>query len=119
MKTLKRRTGKTQTTYGRSRVSHGFVRDGSATALLSPEVRTREEVGFLDVGYVKTCECSPNHINCLTPKEWMKSQIGVWQFFYEGRDIRDKSLHPATFPIALARKCIELFTHRGEPVVTA
>jgi hypothetical protein len=33
-----------------------------------------------------------------------KNQIGVWQFFYEGRDIRDKNLHPATFPISLAKK---------------
>lgn len=47
----------------------------------------------------------------------MKSQIGVWQFNYEGRDVRDKSLHPATFPISLARKTIELFTHKGELVV--
>jgi DNA modification methylase len=43
--------------------------------------------------------------------------LGVWQFSYEGRDIRDKDVHPAVYPIALARKCIELFTHRGELVV--
>ncbi len=47
----------------------------------------------------------------------MKAQIGVWQFYYEGRDIRDKAVHPATFPIALARRAIELFTHRGELVL--
>jgi len=47
----------------------------------------------------------------------MKRQIGVWQFFYEGRDIRDKKLHPATFPISLARAVIELFTHKGQLVV--
>jgi DNA modification methylase len=41
----------------------------------------------------------------------------VWQFFYEARDIRDKSLHPATFPISLAKKVIELFTHQGELVL--
>lgn len=46
----------------------------------------------------------------------MKSQLGVWQFYYEGRDIRDKMIHPATYPISLAKKCIELFTHRGELV---
>src|SRR5512133_410480 len=44
----------------------------------------------------------------------MRSQICVCQFYYEGRDVRDKSLHPATFPISLARRVIELFTHRGE-----
>lgn len=47
----------------------------------------------------------------------MKAQLGVWQFSYEGRDIRDKEIHPATFPIALAKRCIELFTHRGELVL--
>ena len=53
----------------------------------------------------------------MTPKEWLKSQLGVWQFNYESRDIRDKKVHPATFPISLAKKCIELFTHRGELVL--
>jgi len=53
----------------------------------------------------------------LTAKEWLKSQLGVWQFFYEGRDLRDKNLHPATFPIALAKKVISLFTHEGELVL--
>jgi len=65
----------------------------------------------------RTCGCPPTHINCLTAKEWMKSQIGVWQFYYENRDIRNKDLHPATFPISLARKIIELFTHEGELVL--
>jgi DNA modification methylase len=47
----------------------------------------------------------------------MKAQIGVWQFAYERRDVRDKQLHPATFPISLARRVIELFTHAGELVL--
>ena len=71
----------------------------------------------LSIHHERTCECGPTHINCITAKEWMKSQIGVWQFYYEGRDIRKKDLHPATFPLALAKKCIELFTHQGELVV--
>jgi DNA modification methylase len=53
----------------------------------------------------------------MTPKEWLKSQLGVWQFFYEARDVRDKNAHPATFPIALSKKVIELFTHQGELVL--
>jgi DNA modification methylase len=53
----------------------------------------------------------------MTPKEWMKAQLGVWQFNYEGRDIRDKKRHPAAFPLSLAKKIIELFTHQGELVV--
>ena len=71
----------------------------------------------LDIGYSKTCSCPPNHLNCLTAKEWLKHQIGVWKFFYEGRDVRDKGVHPATFPIALAKHVIELFTHQGELVI--
>lgn len=71
----------------------------------------------LDIASTRTCNCPPTHINCMTAKEWLKSQIGVWQFFYESRDIRNKSIHPATFPITLAKKVIELFTHEGELVI--
>jgi len=70
----------------------------------------------LKIGFRKICDCPDNHINCLTAKEWIKSQLGVWEFYYEGRDIRDKEVHPAVFPIGLARKVIELFTHKGELV---
>jgi len=69
------------------------------------------------IEYKRVCSCAPNNLNCLTAKEWLKSQIGVWQFFYESRDIRDKNLHPATFPISLAKKVISLFTHEGELVL--
>jgi len=71
----------------------------------------------LNIGYTRTCECEENHINCLTAKEWLKKQVGVWKLYYEKRDIRDKEIHPATFPISLAKSVIELFTHRGELVV--
>jgi len=53
----------------------------------------------------------------MTAKEWLKSQLGVWQFTYEARDIRDKKIHPATFPISLSTKVISLFTHEGELVL--
>jgi len=69
------------------------------------------------IGHVRTCDCKPSHINCLTAREWLKCQLGVWQFFYEGRDIRDKAVHPATFPISLSKRVIELFTHKGELVL--
>ena len=59
---------------------------------------------LLDIGHNKTCKCKGNNINCLTAKEQLKSQIGVWQFYYEKRDIRDKKLHPATFPLSLSKK---------------
>ena len=71
----------------------------------------------IDIGHTKICECTGTNINCLTPKEWLKCQLGVWQFTYEKRDLRDKNLHPATFPLSLSRKIIELFTHEGELVI--
>lgn len=72
---------------------------------------------LLQIGSTRTCACPPKHLNCLTAKEWLKSQLGVWQFTYNGRDIRDKNLHPATFPISMAKKVIALFTHQGELVL--
>jgi DNA modification methylase len=78
----------------------------------SPEYRTK-----LLIGHIRNCDCGPTNINCLPAKEWLKSQIGVWRFGYEGRDIRDKDVHPATFPISLSRKIIELFSHQGELVL--
>ncbi len=71
----------------------------------------------LHINNKRLCDCKPTHINCMTAKEWLKSQLGVWQFYYEKRDIRDKKIHPATFPISLAKKVIELFTHTGEIVL--
>src|SRR5579859_1434787 len=53
----------------------------------------------------------------MTAKEWLKSQLGVWEFFYEGRDIRNKEIHPATFPISLPKHVIKLLSHEGELVV--
>jgi len=71
----------------------------------------------IDISYKKTCSCPESHINCLTAKEWVKNQVAIWQLSYEKRDIRDKDIHPAVFPIALPKKCIELFTHQGELVL--
>ncbi len=76
-----------------------------------------EKSKLLDIGSEKTCDCKPNHLNCLTAKEWIKHQLGVWQVYYEGRDMRNKKVHPATFPIALSSKVISLFTHEGELVL--
>ena len=72
---------------------------------------------LLPIGTTRTCDCKANHICCLTAKEWLKNQLGVWQFTYERRDVRDKSVHPATYPIALPRRVIEQFTHQGELVL--
>lgn len=48
------------------------------------------------IGTNRTCSCAPNNLNCLSGKDWLKSQIGVWQFFYESRDIHGENLYPAT-----------------------
>lgn len=71
----------------------------------------------ISIGYKRTCRCPPSHINCLTAKDWIQGQVAIWEFFYEKRDIRDKNIHPAVFPIALPAKCIKLFTHEGELVL--
>jgi DNA modification methylase len=77
--------------------------------------KPREE--RLVFGYERDCDCRPTHLSCISPKQWIKNQLGVWQFNYERRDIRDKAVHPATFPISLARRVIDQFTHRGELVL--
>ena len=71
----------------------------------------------IQIGFKKTCNHPDNHLNCMTAKEWIQSQVAIWEFFYEKRDIRDKNIHPAVFPIALPKKCIQLFTHQGELVL--
>jgi len=97
---------KRASTYNKKDAPSLIIREGS------PEYQTK-----LHIGHTKTCNCGPTHINCLPAKEWLKSQLGVWRFTFEGRDIRDKNVHPATFPISLSKKVIELFTHQGELVL--
>jgi len=70
-----------------------------------------------DLPYTKICQCSESKLSCLDAKSWVKAQVGVWRVAYEKDDIRDKTVHPATFPIQLARRVIELFTHEGELVL--
>lgn len=85
-----------------------------------PRVITQTSEAYrkmIPIGHSKTCDCQPSHLNCMTAKEWIKCQLGVWQFNYEKRDIRDKKVHPATFPISLSKRIIQLFTHEGELVL--
>lgn len=92
----------------------------SATNSAVPMVLREGDVAYrrqLGIGHKRTCKCPPSHINCLKAKDWLKCQLGVWQFSYEARDVRDKNVHPATFPISLSKKVIELFTHEGELVL--
>ncbi len=72
---------------------------------------------IIQISSERICNCPKNYLSCIDARDWMKNQIGVWQFMYEPRDIRDKKVHPAVFPIAMAKRVIEQFTHRGELVL--
>jgi DNA modification methylase len=71
----------------------------------------------LKIPYQRTCSCSGNRISCVNGKEWTKGMVTIKEFFYEKRDIRDKNIHPATYPIALPAHFIQLLTHEGELVL--
>ena len=96
--------------------SHLPTSDNGASGHLQTSQETDHSIP-LEFSTERSCSCPPTHLNCLTAKEWLKNQLGVWQFNYSGRDIRDKKLHPATFPISLPTRIIELFTHKGELVL--
>lgn len=72
---------------------------------------------YIKIDNHRLCDCQKGYLSCIEAKDWMKNQIGVWQFMYEPRDVRDKKVHPAVFPIAMARRVIEQFTHKGELVI--
>jgi len=72
---------------------------------------------LLEIGYTRTCQCPASHIGCATAKEWVKGMVTIQSFYYEKRDIRDKDVHPAVFPISLPSHFIKLLTHKGELVL--
>ncbi len=72
---------------------------------------------YIEINHEKLCDCSQGSLSCIKARDWMKNQIGVWTFHYESRDIRDKKVHPAVFPIEMAQRVIEQFTHKGELVL--
>jgi DNA modification methylase len=72
---------------------------------------------LLEVPHERLCDCTESALSCMPAKEWMKCQLGVWRFSYEGRDLRNKKVHPATFPISLAARVISLMTHTGELIL--
>ncbi len=43
--------------------------------------------------------------------------VTIQTFYYKARDIRDKKIHPAVFPIALPAHFMRLLTHEGELVL--
>jgi len=80
-------------------------------------MNSNQKVQKLQINHDKTCSCPDNHISCIDRKEWCRCQFAIWEIFYNRKDIRDKNIHPATFPIGLPKRCIELFTHKGELVL--
>jgi DNA modification methylase len=72
---------------------------------------------LVEIGYKKTCHCPATHIGCSTAKEWVKGMVTIQPFYYEKRDVRDKDVHPAVFPISLPSHFIKLLTHKGELVL--
>ncbi len=72
---------------------------------------------YIEIENSRLCDCKKGYLSCIEPREWMKNQIGVWQFNYEPRDVRDKKVHPAVFPLTMAKRVIEQFTHKGELVL--
>ena len=81
------------------------------------EEKIFDENHKIKINYNKTCSCPSNHISCVDAKSWLKSQVAIQEFYYEKRDIRDKNIHPATFPIGLPKFFINLLTHEGELVL--
>jgi DNA modification methylase len=71
----------------------------------------------LSLGHERTCSCKPTHLSCITAKEWLKAQVTIQEFYYEGRDVRDKDVHPAVFPMALPAHFIRTLTHPGELIL--
>ncbi|MFX0173203.1 MAG: DNA methyltransferase [Candidatus Hodarchaeota archaeon] len=79
-------------------------------------VQLKNEIKWLNK-VKRNCNCPENHLSCISAKDWTRNMIGVWEFDYEKRDLRDKKIHPAVFPISLAKKVISIYTHKGEVVL--
>lgn len=71
----------------------------------------------ITISFRKTCDCPDSHLSCVTAKDWLRGMVTIKEFFYESRDIRDKTIHPAMFPISLPAHFIQLLTHKGELVL--
>lgn len=80
-------------------------------------VEELESGKLLQIGHKKTCNCPDNKISCVNGKDWVKGMVTIQPFGYTGRDIRDRNIHPAVFPISLPTHFIKLLTHEGELVL--
>jgi len=78
---------------------------------------TNSKGGEISLNFKRICDCPENRKNCLDRKTWFKRQEAIWRFFYCAEDLSAKEIHPAIFPLSLAKACIETFTHEGELVL--
>ncbi len=85
--------------------------------IMLKELNLLDDNNKIKINYNKTCDCPTNHISCINAKSWLKSQVAIQEFYYEKRDIRDKNIHPAVFPIGLPKFFINLLTHEGELIL--
>lgn len=72
---------------------------------------------ILNISHSKICSCQESHISCVSAKDWLRGMVTIKEFFYAKRDIRDKTIHPAMYPISLPAHFIQLLTHEGELVL--
>lgn len=52
--------------------------------------------------------------DAIDPKEWVEWTAGRWEFLWAKRE---KSPHPAAFPIPFVDRCLKLFGHQGDVVI--
>jgi DNA modification methylase len=69
----------------------------------------------------RTCNCSPDALNCLTKREWLRNQVPIWWFNAKELNTKFDSFshqrHPAVFPTALAKRVIKNYTHENETLL--
>lgn len=57
-----------------------------------------------------------SRLNDLSGKEWLQSSFSIWRDLK--RTVDEKRLnHPASFPMALTDKIINIFTHSGDKII--
>ena len=80
----------------------------------TPQLSKRKLIALCSsIDSTRQCDCKPKSISCFPPKDWVVSQLGVWRFSYSKDDIREKKIHPATYPLALPKKFISLMSHEN------
>lgn len=65
----------------------------------------------------RICGCEGARLSCLNASEWFARQNPVWEFTRCEEDTAARGLGVDAFPLALAERVIELYTHRGELVL--